>query len=366
MLQLIAVGVACNPTTITRGFGHPERLAGMRATTLHALKDIRFTEVPDPIITKPTDAIVKVTASCICGSDLWNYRGDNGPIEEPSTIGHECVGEVVAVGAEVSSVRPGDFVIVPFCHCDNTCPHCVAGFQSVCTHGGFTVSGQGEFALVNQADGSLVKTERPDDSMLPSLLTLTDVMATGWHAAVMSRVRPGATVVVVGDGAVGLCGVLAASVMGAERVIAMSRHADRQRIATSFGATDVIAARGEEGEAAVMELTGGIGADSVLECVGTDQAMRTAFQIARPGSTVGFVGAPHGVQLPVRHMFVRNIGLAGGMAPVRRYLPELLDLVLAGRIDPGKVFDKVLPVDQVPEGYRAMDERTAIKVQLTY
>jgi threonine dehydrogenase-like Zn-dependent dehydrogenase len=338
----------------------------MRATTLHAPFDIRYTEIPDPTITKPTDAIVKVVSSCICGSDLWSYRGENGAIDEPFTIGHECLGEVVAVGSEVTSFKEGDFVIVPFDHCDNTCAHCRAGFQSACVNAGFTVSGQAEYALVTQAEGSMVKTERPDDALLPSLLTLTDVMATGWHAAVMSGVKPGGTVAVVGDGAVGLCGVLAASVMGAEKVIALSRHEDRQKIATNFGATHLVAARGEEGEAAVRDLTDGVGADAVLECVGTDQAMKTAFHIARPGSTVGFVGVPHGVVLPVRHMFSKNIGLAGGMAPVRRYLPELLDLVLQGRIDPGQVFDKALPVDRVAEGYQAMHERTAIKVQLTY
>jgi len=338
----------------------------MRATTLHAPLDIRYTEVPDPTITRPTDAVVKVVSSCICGSDLWSYRGENGPIDEPFTIGHECLGEVVALGSEVTSFKVGNFVIVPFVHGDNTCPHCRAGFQSACQNVGFTVSGQAEYALVTEAEGSMVRTERPGDDLLPSLLTLTDVMATGWHAAVMSGVRPGGTVAVVGDGAVGLCGVLAASVMGAERVIALSRHEDRQRLATDFGATDLVAARGEEGEAEVLELTKGIGADAVLECVGTDQAMKTAFKVARPGSTVGFVGVPHGVELPVRRMFQRNIGLAGGMAPVRRYLPELLDLVLAGRIDPGRVFDKTLPVEEVAEGYRAMHERTAIKVQLTY
>lgn len=337
----------------------------MRATTLHAPFDIRYTEVPDPEITAPTDAIVKVTAACVCGSDLWNYRGEN-QIKPGMTIGHECLGEVVAVGAAVKNVAIGDHVVVPFCHCDNTCPDCQAGVQSACPHGGFTLSGQGELARVAQADGSLVKLDgAPDPALVPSLLSLSDVMPTGWHAAVSAGVKPGGTVVVIGDGAVGLCGVLAASVMGAERVVAMSRHESRQRLATSFGATHIIAERGEEGIAAVQELTAGIGADAVLECVGTGQSMETAFQIARAGSTVGFVGAPHGVELPVRRMFVKNIGLAGGMAPVRRYLPELLDLVLAGRIDPGKVFDLTLPMDQVAEAYAAMDERRAIKVALT-
>ena len=334
----------------------------MRATTIHAPRDIRVSEVPDPTIEAPTDAIVRVTAGCICGSDLWPYRGEND-ITPGTTIGHECIGVVEEVGSEVSSFRPGDFVVVPFCHCDNTCAHCRAGAQSVCENLGITSSGQGEYARVAQADGSLVKTDgMPDADLVPSLLALTDVMPTGWHAAVSARVTPGSTVVVVGDGAVGLCGVLAAATMGAERVIAMSRHEPRQEIARAFGATHVVAERGKEGGAVVKEITGGVGADAVLECVGTDQAMKTAFAVARPGSMVGFVGVPHGVELPVRTMFSKNVGLAGGMAPVRRYLPELLDLVLDRKIDPGKVFDSRMPLDEVAEGYRAMDERRAIKV----
>jgi threonine dehydrogenase-like Zn-dependent dehydrogenase len=237
--------------------------------------------------------------------------------------------------------------------------------QSVCDNLGFTVSGQAELTRVTQADGSLVATPgRPDDALLPSLLTLSDVMATGWHAAVAARVRPGGTAVVIGDGAVGLCGVIAAKELGAERIVAMSRHASRQAIAKDFGATDIVAERGDEGVAAVKELTHGIGADAVLECVGTGQAMTTAIEVARPGATVGFVGVPHGVELPVRTMFQRNVGVAGGMAPVRAYLPDLMERVLDGRIDPGKVFDLTLPLDEVAEGYRAMDERRAIKVML--
>ncbi|WP_122817539.1 zinc-dependent alcohol dehydrogenase family protein [Nocardioides pantholopis] len=337
----------------------------MRATTIHGTRDIRVSEVPDPTIEEPTDAIVKVVAGCVCGSDLWPYRGEN-PITEGATIGHECVGVVEEVGSAVTSVRPGDFVIVPFCHCDNTCPHCLAGAQSACANLGMTVSGQAEYARVTQADGSLVRTDaRPDPALLPSLLTLSDVMPTGWHAAMSAGVRPGSTVVVVGDGAVGLCGVLAAATMGAERVIAMSRHEPRQALARAFGATDIVAERGKEGGAAVKELTAGVGADAVLECVGTDAAVRTAFGVARPGSTVGFVGVPHGVELPVRTMFAKNVGLAGGMAPVRRYLPELLDLVLSGAIDPGRVFDLTVPLSEVAEGYRAMDERRAVKVMVT-
>lgn len=336
----------------------------MRATTIHAPGDIRFEEVADPTIEEPTDAIVKVVAGCICGSDLWPYRGHND-IDPGATIGHECVGVVEEVGADVRDFRPGDFVIVPFCHSDNTCPHCLAGVQSACPDGGFTSSGQGEYARVTQADGSLVKTDgMPDEALIPSLLTLSDVFPTGWHAAVSAGVRPGGTAVVVGDGAVGLCGVLAAVELGAERVIAMSRHETRQEIARAFGATDVVAERGKEGGERIAELTGGVGADAVLECVGTDESMKTAFAIARPGSTVGFVGVPHGVELPVRRMFQKNVGLAGGIAPVRHYLPDLLERVLSGSIDPGRVFDLTLPMSQSPEGYRAMDERRATKVLL--
>lgn len=336
----------------------------MRATTIHAPRDIRVEEVPDPQIQRPTDAIVKVVAGCVCGSDLWPYRGEN-PIQEGSTIGHECVGVVEEVGADVEAFRPGDFVVVPFCHCDNTCAHCQAGAQSACVNLGMTNSGQAEYARVVQADGSLVATDgTPDPALIPSLLALTDVMPTGWHAAVSAGVTEGGSVVVVGDGAVGLCGVLAASVMGAETIIAMSRHQSRQELATAFGATHVVAERGREGAAAVKEITGGVGADAVLECVGTDDSMGTAFAVARPGSMVGFVGVPHGVELPVGRMFQKNVGLRGGMAPVRRYLPELLDLVVSGRIDPGRVFDLTLPLEEAPEAYRAMDERRAIKVLL--
>ncbi|GAA3823933.1 zinc-dependent alcohol dehydrogenase family protein [Nocardioides panacisoli] len=336
----------------------------MRATTIHGPGDIRFEEVADPVIRKPTDAIVRVTAGCICGSDLWPYRGEN-PVRRGSTIGHECIGVVEEVGAEVRDFRAGDFVVVPFCHCDNTCAHCRAGVQSACVNISMTASGQGELALVGQADGSLVATgDTPGDDELASVLALSDVMPTGWHAAVSAGVAKGGSVVVVGDGAVGLCGVLAASVMGAETIVAMSRHEPRQLIAKDFGATHVVAERGDAAEEAVMEITDGVGADAVLECVGTDAAIQTAFAVARPGSTVGFVGVPHGVELPVGRMFSKNVGLRGGVAPVRRYLPELLDLVRDGRIDPGKVFDLTLPMAESPEGYRAMDERRAIKVML--
>jgi threonine dehydrogenase-like Zn-dependent dehydrogenase len=339
-------------------------MGAMRATTIHGPRDIRLSDVPDPTIEQPTDAIVRVVAGCICGSDLWPYRGEN-PIREGATIGHEAVGVVEEVGSAVRDVRVGDFVVVPFCHCDNTCPDCLAGVQSACPNADATASGQGELVLVTQADGGLVATDgMPDDALIPSLLALSDVMATGWHAAVAAGVRPGGTAVVVGDGAVGLCGVIAAQQLGAERIVAMSRHAPRQELARAFGATHVIAERDEEAVAAVHELTGGVGADAVLECVGTNLAMKTAFGVARAGSTVGYVGVPHGVELPLRRMFARNIGLAGGIAPVRRYLPELLERVLDGRIDPGRVFDLELPLEDVAEGYRAMDERRAVKVLL--
>lgn len=336
----------------------------MRATTIHAPGDIRAAEVPDPVLSAPTDAIVRVVAGAICGSDLWPYRGMKA-ITPGATIGHECVGVVEEVGGEVRDVRPGDFVVVPFVHCDNTCAHCRAGVQSACVNAANTRSGQGEYALVTQADGSLVKTPGvPAADLVPSLLTLTDVMATGWHAAVSAGVRAGSTVVVVGDGAVGLCGVIAAARLGAEQVVVLSGHEPRQQLARAFGATHVVADRGDDAIAAVEEITDGIGADAVLECVGTLEALTTARRAARPGATIGYVGAGHGVDLPVRPMFEKNVGLVGGMAPVRRYLPDLLHLVLEGTIDPGRVFDLTLPLDEVAEGYRAMHERRAIKVLL--
>jgi len=343
----------------------------MKATTIYGARDVRLENRPDPVIKMPTDAVVRVVASCVCGSDLWFYRGDN-PISEPFLIGHEFVGVVEEVGSDVRSLRKGDFVIAPFKYSDNTCAHCQVGIQTACSTGGFwggpdrdgflVDGGQGEYIRVPLADGTLVSTrETPDAAMVPSLLALSDVMGTGWHAAIAAGVKEGDTVVVVGDGAVGLSAVLAASRMGAERVVAMSRHEARQQVARSFGATDVIAERGEAGEAAVLELTAGVGADAVLECVGTGQSMSTAVAVARPGATVGYVGVPHGVELPLRSMFVRNVGVAGGMAPVRQYLPALRDDVLSGAINPGLVFDLELPLDQVAEAYAAMDERRAIK-----
>ncbi len=341
----------------------------MRATTIHAPYDIQLSDVPDPRIDGPTDALVRVVASCICGSDLWPYRGEN-KIRPGSRIGHEFVGIVEEVGTEVRTVKPGDFVIAPFVVSDGTCAHCRAGFQTACEnlvgYGSKQADGgQGEYVKLPYADGTLVATpELPDESMIPSLLTLSDVMGTGWHAARSARVKAGDTVVVVGDGAVGLSGVLAAARMGAERVIALSRHESRQQLAVEFGATDIVSERGEEARDAVLALTGGVGADAVLECVGTGQSMETAFDVARAGATVGFVGVPHGVEVPIGTMFRRNVGLAGGMAPVRAYLPELMADVLAGEINPGKVFDLDLPLAEVADGYKAMHERRAIKVLL--
>lgn len=344
---------------------------GMRATVLHAPGDVRVEDVPDPTLHQPTDAIVRVVAACVCGSDLWPYRGIS-PATEPRRIGHEFVGVVEEVGSQVSTVRTGDFVIAPFKYSDNTCAHCTAGVQSACVDGGIwgttgrdgvlVDGGQGQFVRVPLADGTLVSTPHPqDDAMTASFLSLSDVMGTGWHAARAARVSAGDTVVVVGDGAVGLSGVLAAARMGAERIVAMSRHAPRQAIAREFGATHVVAERGEEGVAAVMELTDGVGADAVLECVGTAGAMQQAFDSARPGAMVGFVGVPHDIEVPIGQMFSKNVGLAGGVAPVREYLPELRDLVLEGAIDPGRVFDLTLGLDDVARAYTEMDERRAIK-----
>jgi len=331
---------------------------------------VRLEEVADPRIVDDTDAVVRVVATCVCGSDLWHYRGIND-VPSPRRIGHEFVGVVEEVGSAVRSLRSGDFVIAPFKFSDNTCPHCQVGIQSACSVGGLwgiddrqgrTVDGgQGEYVRAPFADGTLVTVRDHDESMIPSLLALSDVMGTGWHAAVAANVREGDTVVVVGDGAVGLCGVLAAAQLRASRVVVMSRHESRQKLATEFGATDIVAARGEEGEAEVMELTRGVGADAVLECVGTGQSMDTALNVARPGATVGYVGVPHGVELPIGAMFGRNVGIAGGAAPVRQYLPTLRDAVLGGHIEPGKVCDMDLTLSDVAEAYRAMDERRAIK-----
>jgi threonine dehydrogenase-like Zn-dependent dehydrogenase len=337
----------------------------MRAALFVEPRHIDVGDRPDPSIAQPTDAVVRVVLTCVCGSDLWYYRGDS-PFE-PGPIGHEFVGVVEDVGADVRDVRKGDFVIAPFAFSDGTCPHCRHGITSACAAGGFYPSngdgGQGEAVRVPLADGSLVKVPGSghSDEMLASLLTLSDVMSTGHHAAVCADVRPGSTVAVVGDGAVGLSGVLAAKRLRADRIIALSRNPDRQRLARDFGATDVVEQRGEEATEAVMALTDGIGVDATLECVGTGQAMETALSIARPGSMVGYVGVPHGVELPIGEMFFRNKGVRGGSAPARAYIPDLLEDVLEGRIDPGRVLDYETDLDAIADAYAAMDERRAIK-----
>jgi hypothetical protein len=347
----------------------------MQATVIHGARDIRLEEVPDPAILHPGDALVKVVAACVCGSDLWPYRGVT-PTRKPSRIGHEFVGIVEEVGADVRTVRPGQFVIAPFAASDGTCVNCRNGVQTSClggawwgaqdSHGLPVDGGQGEWVRVPVADGTLVATpEVPDDALIPSLLTLSDVMGTGHHAALGGGVTKGSTVVVVGDGAVGLCAVLAASRLGAERIVAMSRHADRQALARQFGATDVVAERGSDGAKAVKDLFGGIGADAVLECVGTKESMQQALDSARPGGRVGYVGVPNGgAQLNIRQMFGGNIAVHGGVAPVRAYLEELLADVLSGALNPGAVFDQQVPLAQVADAYAAMDERRSIKTLL--
>lgn len=335
----------------------------MLGTVLHAPGDIRVENRPDPKITHPTDAVIRTVATCVCGSDLWPYRGIS-PVTEPQPIGHEYVGIVEEVGADVTSVKPGQFVIGSFIASDNTCPVCRAGYHTSCQHRDFPNGCQAEYIRIPLADGTLVATQQPDEELIPSLLTLSDVMGTGWYAAKAAEVRPGSTAVVVGDGAVGLCGVIAAKELGAERIIAMSRHESRQKLALEFGATDIVTERGEEGVARVKELTNGLGADSVLECVGTQESMHQALMSTRPGGNVGFVGMPHDVAIDGQQLFFSHVGLRGGPAPVRAYLPDLIDRVLAGRINPGKVFDLTLPLDQVAEGYKAMDERRAIKTLL--
>ena len=336
----------------------------MLGTILYGPRDVRCEEVPEPKIQHPTDAIIRLSASCICGSDLWPFRGLND-VKAPMAMGHEYCGIVEAVGSAVKTVRPGQFVVGSFCISDNTCPHCQFGFQSSCQQREFMTGGQAPLARVPLADGTLVATpELPADDLIPSLLATSDVLGTGWYAADAARVRPGSTVVVVGDGAVGLMGVLAAKQMGAARIIAMSRHKARQDLALEFGATHIVSERGDAGVTRIKELTNGIGADSVLECVGTKESMTQAIQSARPGSMIGYVGVPHGVELDGQALFFSQTGMLGGPAPVRRFLPHLIDLVLTRKINPGKVFDLTLPLADVAEGYRAMDERRAIKTML--
>ena len=336
----------------------------MKGAVLYGPRDVRYEERADPKIVRPTDAIIRMSATCVCGSDLWPYRGFN-PTAEPSPMGHEYCGIVEEVGREVTSVKPGQFVIGSFFASDNTCPICRAGYQSSCQHAEFVGGAQAPVLRVPLADGTLVATSGvPSKDMIPSLLSTSDVFGTGWFAAEAANVKPGMTVAVVGDGAVGLLGVLSAKQMGAERIIAMSRHEARQKLAREFGATDIVTERGAEGVARIKDLTHGIGADAVLECVGTQESMKQAIGSTRKGGYVSYVGVPHGVQLEGQELFFAHVHLHGGPAPVRRFLPKLIDLVLDGKVDPGKVFDLTLPLEQVAEGYRAMDERRAIKTLL--
>jgi len=336
----------------------------MRGTVLYGPGDIRFEDREMPRIEKPTDAVIRMAASCVCGSDLWPYRGLQ-PINGPTPMGHEYCGFVEEVGSKVKSIKPGQFVVGSFATSDNTCPNCQYGYQSSCMHREWMLRAQAPFLRVPQADGTLVPTtDIPSDDLIPSLLATSDVLGTGWFAADAANVKPGATAVVVGDGAVGLLGVLSAKQMGAERIIAMSRHEARQNLAKEFGATDIVAERGSEGVECVMELTNGIGADSVLECVGTNESMMQAINCTRRGGYTSYVGVPHGVELKGEELFYTHVHLHGGPAPVRRYLPKLIELVMDRKIEPGKVFDLVLPLAQVAEGYKAMDERRAIKALL--
>jgi threonine dehydrogenase-like Zn-dependent dehydrogenase len=353
----------------------------MRAVVIYGERDVRLEEVPDPVLASGPgasglDAIVRVVASCVCGSDLWGYRGIS-PVTEPRRIGHEFVGIVEQTADRVTTVQPGDFVIAPFSISDNTCINCRNGMTGHCLNGGFwgaevrdqgfADGGQGELVRVPLADGTLVAVPggQPGPALTPALLALSDVMVTGHHAARSGGVRQGSTVAVVGDGAVGLSAVLAASRLGAAQIVAMSRHADRQQLATEFGATAIVAERGDEGVAKLKEMFDGIGPGIVLECVGTKESMDQALRSARPGGQIGFVGLPAGgPELPVRQLYTTNVGVRGGMAPVRGYLDELLPEVLDGTLAPGRVFDSELPLDQVKEAYGAMDERRAIKVLL--
>jgi threonine dehydrogenase-like Zn-dependent dehydrogenase len=332
---------------------------------MYGARDVRVETLEDPGIQKPTDAIIRLSRTCICGSDLWPYRGAQ-PIDRPTPMGHEYCGIVEEVGRDVKSVRKGQFVIGSFFASDNTCPNCEYGYQTSCVQRTPVTGAQAPLLRVPLADGTLVATpELPDESMIPNLLAVSDVLGTGWFAADAANVKPGSTVVVVGDGAVGLLGVLSARCMGAERIIAMSRHEARQKLAREFGATDIVTARGEEGAARIKELTNGIGADSVLECVGTQESMWQAIRATRAGGFVSYVGVPHGVSLDGAQLFFTHVHLHGGPAPVRRFLPELIDQVLREEIEPGKVFDLTLPLEEAAEGYRAMDERRAIKTLLT-
>ena len=338
----------------------------MRGAMLYAPRDIRVEDRADPKITEPTDAIIRLPATCVCGSDLWPYRGIEA-IDGPAPMGHEYAGVVEEVGDDVRAIKPGQFVIGSFFASDNTCPICQAGYQSSCVHREpIGANGaQAEYLRVPLADGTLVATPgTPDDDLIPSLLAASDVLGTGWFAAVAAETGPGKTVAVVGDGAVGLLAIVAARQLGAERVIAMSRHEPRQQLAREFGATDIVAERGDDGVARIKDLTNGLGAHSVIEAVGTQQSMVQAIGATRPGGHVGYVGVSHDVVLPGEELFFSHVHLHGGPAPVRQYLPDLIKLIMNRDIEPGRVFDLTLPLEQAAEGYKAMDERRAIKALL--
>lgn len=339
----------------------------MRGAVLYGPKDIRFEERADPKICEPTDAIIKLSATCVCGSDLWPYRGVDAA-RQPMPMGHEYCGVVEDIGRSVTTLKRGQFVVGSFFASDNTCAICEAGYHSRCVHNQYVGAGgaQAPYLRVPLADGTLVATrEMPSNALVPSLLAASDVLGTGWFGADAAAVGPGKTVAVVGDGAVGLCAVLAAKQLGAERIIAMSRHPSRQKLAREFGATDIVTERGDAGVAQIKEMTRGLGAHCVIEAVGSSEGMMQAIRSTRPGGHVSYVGVPHGVELPGQELFFAEIHLHGGPAPVRRFLPKLIELICDGKIDPGKVFDLTLPLDQVAEGYRAMDERRAIKTLLT-
>ncbi len=338
----------------------------MRGAVLYAPRDIRVEDRDDPRIEEPTDAVIRLAATCVCGSDLWPYRGVE-PVNGPVPMGHEYVGVVEEIGSDVHTIEPGQFVVGSFFASDNTCEICQAGYQSRCVHAELigAIGTQAEFARIPLADGTLVAAPAmPSDDLVPSLLAASDVLGTGWFAAVAADVQPGKTVVVVGDGAVGLLAVLAARQLGAERIIAMSRHKPRQKLALGFGATDIVTERGDEGVACIKELTNGLGAHCVIEAVGTQESMMQAIRSTRPGGHVGYVGVAHDVALPGDELFFSGVHLHGGPAPVRRFLPELIELICNRTIDPGKVFDLTLPLGRAAEGYRAMDERRAIKTLL--
>ncbi|GAB3761091.1 zinc-dependent alcohol dehydrogenase family protein [Microlunatus parietis] len=339
----------------------------MRGVVMYGPGDVRVEQVAEPTILKPTDAIIRLAATCICGSDLWPYRGADA-VTEPLHMGHEYAGIVEEVGAEVTTIKPGQFVVGSFFASDNTCELCRAGYQTSCVHREVLGTGgaaQAERMRVPLADGTLVATpDLPTDDLVPGLLAASDVLGTGWFGAVAAEAGPGKTVAVVGDGAVGLLAVLAARELGAERIIAMSRHASRQALAREFGATDIVTERGDSGAERIRELTGGLGAHSVVEAVGTQESMMQAIRATRPGGHVGFVGVLHDVAIRGEDYFMSHVHLHGGPAPVRRFLPELIELIMARRIDPGRVFDLELDLDQAADGYRAMDERRAIKVLL--